>query len=475
MEDTLQSTIELALILLLVIFAVAVLVERIKLPYTIALLLAGLLGFQRGFHDIHLTPDLILLVFLPVLLFEGAYHVRARRLWENALPIGLLAIPGVLIAAAVTGAIVHFALGLDWPIAFLFGALIAPTDPIAVIALFRSVGAPRRLTLIVEGESLFNDGASIVLFQVILAVILTGAVDPFSSGSRFLITLAGGFVVGALVGVVGSRLMRAVDNPQAQVIATVVAAYGAYLLADVLALSGAIAVVVAGLTFGNYGSTSGVSPRTVFALGVTWDFLGFVANSLIFLLIGIELDPPTLVRNWWLIIVAFLATLVGRLVAVYGLLPLLQGRQRIPWQYPPAMVWGGLRGAVSLALALSLPLTLASAAPFPERNALQTVAFGVVGASLLLQGLTMGRVVRALMLADNAPSQANLDLAHSRMRAIEGALLVLARECDQGEIGGLEYERLSNAYEREYAELRRQSENAEDEQAGETAQDSTTS
>ncbi|HEX3269960.1 MAG TPA: Na+/H+ antiporter [Ktedonobacterales bacterium] len=471
MDDTLQSTIELALILLLVIFAVAVVVERIKLPYTIALLLAGLFGIQRGFHDIHLTPDLILLVFLPVLLFEGAYHVRARRLWENALPIGLLAIPGVLITAAVTGAIIHLALGFSWGIALLFGALIAPTDPIAVIALFRSIGAPRQLTLIVEGESLFNDGTSIVLFQVILAVIVTGAVDPWSGGLRFVITLAGGFGVGALVGVVGSRLMRAVDNPQAQVIATVVAAYGAYLLADVLSFSGAIAVVVAGLTFGNYGMTSGVSPRTVFALGVTWDFLGFVANSLIFLLIGIELDPPTLVSNWWLIIVAFVATLVGRLVAVYGLLPWLRGRQRIPWKYHPALFWGGLRGAVSLALALSLPLTIASGEPFPQRNVLQTVAFGVVGASLLLQGLSMGRVVRALKLADSAPSEVNLDLARSRLHAVEGALLVLARERDQGEIGGIEYERLSNAYEREYAELQRQIASAHDDETTDIAQD----
>jgi CPA1 family monovalent cation:H+ antiporter len=228
---------------------------------------------------------------------------------------------------------------------------------------------------------------------------------------------------------------------------------------------------VAGLTFGNYGATSGVSPRTVFALGVTWDFLGFVANSLIFLLIGIELDPPTLVRNWWLIIVAFLATFVGRLVAVYGLLPWLRGRQKIPWQYPPALLWGGLRGAVSLALALSLPLALASGAPFPERTMLQTVAFGVVGASLLLQGLTMGRVVRALKLSDSVPSQGNVDLARSRLHAIEGALLVLTRERDQGEIGGIEYERLTNAYEREYAELRRQIERAQDAETTEVAQD----
>ena len=168
---------------------------------------------------------------------------------------------------------------------------------------------------------------------------------------------------------------------------------------------------------------------------------------------------------------AFAATLVGRLVAVYGVLQWLRGRQKIPWNYHPALLWGGLRGAVSLALALSLPLTLASGAPFPERNVLQTVAFGVVGASLLLQGLTMGRVVRALKLTDSSPSEVNLDLARSRLHAVEGALLVLARERDQGEIGGLEYERISNAYEREYAELQRQIASAQDDETPEVAQD----
>jgi CPA1 family monovalent cation:H+ antiporter len=159
----------------------------------------------------------------------------------------------VLITAAVTGATIHLALGLSWGIALLFGAMIASSHRITVIVLCRSIGAPRQLTLLVEGESLFSDGTSIVPFQVILAVIVTGAVDPWSGGLRFLITLAGGFAVGALVGVVGSRLMRAVDNPQAQAIVAVVAAHGAHQLADVLTFSGAIAVLVAGLTSGNYG------------------------------------------------------------------------------------------------------------------------------------------------------------------------------------------------------------------------------
>jgi CPA1 family monovalent cation:H+ antiporter len=211
------------------------------------------------------------------------------------------------------------------------------------------------------------------------------------------------------------------------------------------------------------------SARAVFALSVTWDFLGFVANSLIFLFIGIELDPPTLARNWLLITVAFAAALVGRLVAVDGPLPWLRGRRRIPWKYHPALFWGGLRGAVSLAL--SLPLTIANGEPFPQRNILQTVAFGLLGASLLLQGLTMRWAVRALKLADSAASEASLDLARSRLYAVEGALLVLARERDQGETGGLEYERLSTAYERECAELRRQIAGAQDDETTEIAQD----
>ncbi len=457
MPTALHSTVEALLVLLLIVFAVAVIVQRIRLPYTVALVAVGLVGFRPGFLHASLTPDLILLVFLPVLLFEGAYNVPARRLWQNALPVSLLAVPGVALGTLVTGVIVHLALGLSWGVALLFGALISSTDPIAVVTLFRELSVPRRLTLLMEGESLFNDGAAITLFQIILAAILTGTVGVAEGIVHFLVTVAGALVVGGVIGYTGSRLLRAVDNAQIQITATVAAAYGAYLLADALTFSGAIAVVVASLFFGNYGSARGLRPQSIHAIGATWEFLAFVANSLVFLLIGISLDPLEIARNWWLIGGAFLATLVGRAVVVYLVMPLLRGPRAIPRTFLPVVLWGGLRGVVSLALALSIPLTLPNGAPFPERGALQTIAFGVVGASLLLQGLTMRPLIQRLGLAqssaDEADQEGEADLLRARLAAVSGALLALSHEHDRGEIGLLQYQRLTSAYQAEQSEL----------------------
>src|SRR5258708_3807979 len=206
--NDLHAAVETLLILLLVVFAITVLVQRVHLPYTIALVLAGLLGFRPGFGHIALTPDLILVVFLPILLFEGAYNVSARRLRDNLLPIGQLAGPGVLLAMLITAAIMHLALGLAWSSALLFGALISPTDPVAVVALFRELRAPKRLALLVEGESLFNDGAAIALFQIVLATILTGSFNLAGGALDFVVTIAGGLVGGAVVGLPGSPPQR---------------------------------------------------------------------------------------------------------------------------------------------------------------------------------------------------------------------------------------------------------------------------
>jgi CPA1 family monovalent cation:H+ antiporter len=459
MPDTLHATVETFLVLLLIVFVVAAIVQRVRLPYTIALVVVGFLGLRPDFLHVSLTPDLILLVFLPVLLFEGAYNVPAKRLWRNVLPITLLAVPGVLLGTLVTGAITHIALGLPWGVAFLFGALISSTDPIAVVALFRELGAPRRLALLVEGESLFNDGAAITIFQIVLAAILTGAFGIGGSVARFVITVAGALAVGGIVGYVGSRLLRAIDTAQIQITATVVAAYGAYLLAETFTFSGAIAVVVTALFFGNYGSARGLSPRSVHALSATWEFLAFVANSLVFLLIGIALDPLQVAQNWWIITVAFLATLLGRAVVVYLVMPLLRGAQAVPGRHLPVLLWGGLRGVVSLALALSIPFTLPDGKPFPDRAILQVIAFGVVGASLLLQGLTMGPLIRRLGLrseTSEAGTEGEADLLRARLAAVEGALLTLSREHERGEIGLLQFERLTSAYQTEHTQLEQQ-------------------
>ena len=456
MPTDLHATVETLLVLLLIVFVVAVVVQRIRLPYTVALVVVGFVGIRPGFLHASLTPDLILLVFLPVLLFEGAYNVPARRLWRNALPVSLLAVPGVALGTLITGAIVHVALGLSWGVGLLFGALISSTDPIAVVTLFRELSAPRRLTLLVEGESLFNDGAAITLFQIILAAIVTGTFGAAEGILRFAVTVVGALAVGGAVGYVGSRLLRAVDNTQIQITATVVAAYGAYVLADTFTFSGAIAVVVTSLFFGNFGSARGLRPQSVQAISATWQFLAFVANSLVFLLIGIALDPLEIARNWWLIGVAFLATLVGRAAVVYLVMPLLRGPRAIPRAYLPVVLWGGLRGAVSLALALSIPLTLPDGHPFPERDILQTIAFGVVGASLLLQGLTMRPLIQQLGLAGDGgaeDAEGKVDLLRAQLAAVTGALQALAHEHDRGDIGLLQFQRLTSAYEAEQAEL----------------------
>ncbi|HZC07315.1 MAG TPA: cation:proton antiporter [Ktedonobacterales bacterium] len=459
MPTTLHGTVETLLVLLLIVFVVAVIVQRIRLPYTVALVVVGFLGLRPGFLEVSLTPDLILLVFLPVLLFEGAYNVPANRLWRNVLPITLLAVPGVLIGTLVTGAIIHFALNLSWQVGFLFGALISSTDPIAVVALFRDLGVPRRLALLIEGESLFNDGAAITIFQIVLAAIVTGAFGLAHGIAQFIITVAGALLVGGLVGYIGSRLLRAVDSAQIQITATVVAAYGAYLFADTLHFSGAIAVVVTALFFGNFGAARGLSPRSVLALSATWEFLAFVANSLVFLLIGITLDPLLILQNLGIITIAFLAALVGRAVVVYLVVPLIRSRQAIPRPYLPVLLWGGLRGVVSLALALSIPFTLPSGQPFPDRSVLQVIAFGVVGASLLLQSLTMAPLIRRLGLKSErsgTKSREAADLLHARLAAVEGALLTLDRERERGEVGPLQYQRLASAYQSERAQIQEQ-------------------
>ncbi len=465
MTHDLHGAVETVLVLLLIIFTIAVIVQRVHLPYTIALVLAGLFGLQPGFRHIVLTPDLILIVFLPLLLFEGAYNVSAKRLRDNVLPISLLAGPGVLLAMLITGAIVHLLLGLAWGPSLLFGALISSTDPIAVVSLFRELGAPKRLALLVEGESLFNDGAAITLFQITLAALATGAFHLGSGVLDFMVSVAGALVAGALVGYACSFLVRRLDNIQLQITATVLAAYGAYLLAERFAVSGAIAVVVTGLLVGNFGATSGVSPGAVHALGATWEFLGFIANSLVFLLIGIELEPLGLARNWWPILAAFVAAVVARLCAVYLLLPWLRGARKIPAAFHPVIVWGGLRGAVSLALMLSIPFTLPNGRLFPGRSTLQILTFGVVGVSLVAQGLTMRPLIHRLGLGAETKADATVEALRARLLAVEGALAALTTAHDAGEVGGLPYERLHSAYQTEYDDLADQLRSAPNESA----------
>lgn len=383
--------VELLLLLLLAVSGVALVTSRWKIPYTVALVFAGFAIdlFHVPIKEVAgnaqlLTPDVIFVLFLPALLFESSLNIEIAHLRQNFWPILLLAVVGVAAATGITGFAVHQFLGLPILTALLFGALISATDPIAVIALFRDLGVSKRLAVIVEGESLFNDGTAAVAFQLILAGILTNRFDAVEGVRQFLVIAIGGALLGLIVGYAASKVTEQVDEPRIEITLTTIVAYGSYLLAEQLHVSGVIATVVAGLTIGNYGAHTGMSPRTRVAVWAFWEYLAFLVNSLVFLLIGIEVHVFQILESWSTILIAIGAVLLGRILVVYAL-SLASGRlgEPIPHRWNPVMVWGGLHGSVSIALALSLPQDL------PHRSTLLTLCFGVVAFSIVVQGLSM--------------------------------------------------------------------------------------
>ncbi len=399
------TVVELLLILFIAVSFVAMVTSRLKIPYTVALVAAGIaidifhVPIQevvgQGLQGPLLTPEVIFVLFLPGLLFESGINIDVRHLKENLWPILLLAVVGVAAATAITGWAVHWWLGIPVLVALLFGSLISATDPISVISLFRDLGVNRRLAVIVEGESLFNDGTAAVFFQVILAGALTGDLSLADGARSFLVVSLGGAALGLLVGYAASHLTSHVDEPRIEIMLSTIVAYGSYLLAEQLHVSGVIATVAAGLTVGNYGAIFGMSPRTRVAMWSFWEYFAFVINSLVFLLIGIEVHVTSMLANWLSILLATAAVLLGRMLVVYTLSP-LAGRlgERIPFSWQHVFVWGGLHGSVSIALALSLPKSVG------DRDLLLTMTFGVVAFSILAQGLTMRPLLRKLKLVE---------------------------------------------------------------------------
>ncbi|HEY74732.1 MAG TPA: Na+/H+ antiporter [Thermoflexia bacterium] len=384
----------LIILLVLVATLVAIVVRRIRFPYTVSLVLVGLfLSVQRPL-DVEVTPELILAIFVPPLIFEAAFHLDFSLLRENLTPILVLAVPGVALTTLIVGGIVAAGTGMDLGAASVFGALIAATDPVAVIALFRALGVSRRLAVALEGESLFNDGTAIVLFRIALAAALSGYFSPVEGLFDFTEVALGGIAIGTALGWLTAQLIARLEDRLVVTTLTTLLAYGAYLSAEQLHVSGVLAVVMAGLVCGNVG-LAGASPTTKIMLFNLWEYLAFLANSLVFLLIGLTVDLAQLATNLGPIGVAVAAVLISRVVVVYGLSWLAHaGRSRphIPLRWRHVLFWGGLRGAISLALALSLPAVL------PERETLQAMAFGVMLFTLLGQGTTIHFLLRKLGL-----------------------------------------------------------------------------
>lgn len=387
--------------------AVAIATRRIPVPYTVALLIAGLgLGVLGVIEAPHLTKDVLFVVFLPGLLFEGAFHIDLKDFRRNSLTITALALPGVVVgigltAVIVTGAFRMFGLHDAFTLrhGLVLGALLAATDPIAVIGLFRTLHAPKRLELLVEGESLFNDGTAIVFLALVLQFVQGRDVSMPGLALDFVLIAGGGILIGGAFGIIASLVAKQIDDAMIQITLTVITAYGSFALADSLQLSGVIATVTAGMICGSYGRRAATSRETQVTLVAFWEYVAFALNSLVFLLMGFQVLPLALFVAWKETSIAYLAVTVARIGIIVAVVALLsRTEERVPknWSWP--LSWGGLRGALSMVLALSLP------ADFPQRNVLIAMTFGVVVLSILLQGLTIAPMLRRLNIREEDSS-----------------------------------------------------------------------
>lgn len=381
--------------LLIAATLVGMVIRRFSIPYAVALVLGGLAIQVSHVGTVpDLDPELILFVFLPPLLFDAAFRLDAREARSLAHPILILALPGVLIAAVAVGLVAWVVLDLPLSIALLFGSIVAATDPVAVIGIFRQLKVAHRMSIIAEGESLINDGMAITLYVVLLQWATSGSFNPVDGLSTFGLEVLGGLAIGAALGLASSRLTAFIDDHLIEMLLSVSLAYGSYLTADAVHASGALACVAAGVLHGSYGRAVGMSANTRQLLDDLWEFLGFVANAIVFLLLGLSVHAQDLIDDAWAVTVAVVAVLVTRAVvtAVTGALTPREDDPVRTWQEAALLTWGGLRGALTAALALALPPDT------PHREVVTAMAFGVVLFTLVVQGLTLPIVIRRLGL-----------------------------------------------------------------------------
>ena len=437
---------EAIIVLLLIASVVAIVARRFNIPYTVGLVLIGLALGLLSPQKFEVSPQLILALLVPPLVFEAAFHIRLDDLRRDFWLIVLLAVPGVIFTTLMVGWVVSQGTGLAIGLALVFGALVSATDPVSVVALFRRLGAPRRLQVLLEGESLFNDGTAIVMFSLTTAIVLSGSFSLTSNIAGFLTVAGGGILVGITLGLLISTFIGRIDEPLVETMLTAILAFGSYLLAESFHVSGVLAVVAAGLVNGNAGPR-GMSPTTRIVVYNFWETAAFLANSFVFLLVGFAIDLTQLIANWSAIAWAILAVLVARAVAIYGLTAFAQ---QVPTNWKHVLYWGGLRGAIALALALSLPAQGVFAA---QRGQLQAMAFGVVLFTLLVQGFSMGWFTRRLKIVQRSGVQEEYERRHARYVAGRAAHDYVRRMTSQGLISEHTWGRLAPLMERQNAGL----------------------
>ena len=400
MTGALPDSLAIRLVIAIVVVAgVGLLTYRRALPFSVALVVLGLaVSILAGGPLVQVTPDLVLLVLLPGLVFEAAYRLDWHHLRQSFGGIALLAVPGVLVTALIVAGILAAATGLAIELGFVVGAMVAATDPVAVVATFRRLGAPDRLQTLLEGESLFNDGTALVVFTIAIGAV--GAQVSLPEGVlTFVVAIVVSGAIGVAAGWVATRVSATLDNHLLELGITLALAYGTYLIADAIEQSGVIATVTAGVVFGSYGKASKAAEGSVDTVDRAWEVIAFVLTAAAFILIGFAIaDSPLIDAAGW-IAWAIVAILVARAVVVYGMLGgtsavahRVTGSAPIPTGWLHVLFWGGLRGAVAVAMALSLP------ADFPQRALLQQITFGVVLFTLLAQGLSIDWLVDRLRL-----------------------------------------------------------------------------
>ena len=461
MEET-----ELILICLVAVALLAIVARKIRIPYPILLTVGGVvLALIPGLPTIHLKPKLVFDLFLPPLLYPAAIFTSWRDFRANLRSILPMAIVLVLVTMTVTAYLFHYLVGLPLAVGFVFGAIISPPDAVAALAVTQNLRVPRKIIVILEGESLVNDATSFISFRFAVAAVMTGTFSLAQASLQFLFVAAGGICVGVAVGWLIVQLQKRLDDPPVQTLFSLLTPYVAYFSGEKLHVSGILAVVIAGIYIG-WRAPRILSGRMRLTAFPVWEMVTFILNGILFMLIGLQLPqvvkvlaPGTVTRVAWLAIV-FVATLVlVRFLWVFGAtyFPRLLSRtfrhkNPAPWQQTALIAWTGMRGADSLAGALAIPLVLANGQPFPGRDLILLMTFCVIFATLVLHGLTLAPLVCWLKIKDDRTTEKEERLA--RLKANEAALARLEELASLNRARPKTIERLRSEYEDRIRQLR---------------------
>jgi monovalent cation/hydrogen antiporter len=428
---------EVMLGLMVAVVALTIVARAIHVPYPILLVLGGLaLGAVPGIPDVELDPDLVLVLFLPPLLYAAAFFSSLRDLKANLRTISALSIGLVAVTMCVVAVVAHAVIdGLPWSMAFALGAIVAPTDPLAATTIARRLGVPRRIVTVIEGESLINDATALVAYRVAVAAAVGGSFHALEAGSELIWTAVGGVLVGLAVGLVVSEIRARLDDPPLEVTISLITAYAAYLPAEAIHVSGVLAAVTTGIVLG--WRAPDIASATVRMQGVAvWNTLSFVLNAVLFILIGLQLPVvlDALQERSTSDLVGYAAAVCGAVVGTRMLwgftvpyvMRALDFRNkrvamRAPWQWRAIVGWSGMRGAVSLAAALALPLQTDAGAALPGRDLVIFLTFTVILFTLVVQGLTLPYLIRLLGVHDDGSDEAEEDL-RARLAAADAAL-----------------------------------------------------